>query len=432
MVNILSTFIQAKLHNERKSDSLLLALEPESAALHLRDEFQKDQLPKPLRNATKYVTIDCGGGTIDIATHQVDVEEGHEQKGKVVVYELHRPVGSDLGSNRINNKFLSFLCNNAVPRLAKFMTHIKERFPKLWLDLKMKFEAKKIRWNGRDTFFVALPDRMFEQYDEIYNEEDGLSKLLAFQKSYKNQDVYIQEDTSYLVIANSIVKSWFMESVNSIVSEVKRINSRYRLEGIFVVGGFSQCTLLKDALRDEFEQDKIAFPGNSSLAIVQGAAKYGPNPRALKSRKSPATYGIGTATKFKDGVHNEKYKFVTESTGEYYCNHIFAKYVTIDDSLSTDNPFVKVFIPLEISNTSFSVPVYASTDTDPFYTTEESCVLLDTLIVSLPETTSHIEDREIYITFDFSGPEFLVHATENSHKFAGETSFEYLSADNYH
>ena len=387
-------------------------------------------MPEHLRNASKYITIDCGGGTIDIATHQVDVEEGHEQKGKVVVYELHRPVGSDLGSNRINDKFLSFLCYNAVSRLAEFMTRIKEQYPKLWLDLKMKFEAKKIRWNGRDKFIVALPDKMFHQYDEIYNEEDGLSKLLAVQDGH--QDIYIQEDTSYLVIANNIVKSWFMESVNSIISEVKRINRRYRLDGIFVVGGFSQCTLLKDALRDEFEQDKIAFPGNSSLAIVQGAAKYGPDPRALKSRKSPATYGIGTTTKFKDGVHNEKYKFVKRSTGEYYCDNIFAKYVTIDDSLSTDNPSVKVFIPLDISNTSVSVPVYASSDTDPFYTTEESCILLDTIIVPLPETKSRIEDRKIYITFDFSGPELLVHATENSHTFAGETSIEYLSADKYH
>lgn len=49
---------------------MILALEPEAAALYCRHDKKELQFKK----GTKYMVVDCGGGTVDIAVHKIDDE----------------------------------------------------------------------------------------------------------------------------------------------------------------------------------------------------------------------------------------------------------------------------------------------------------------------------------------------------------------------
>ena len=50
---------------------LIIALEPECAALHVRSQEDKHSAFKSLQ----YGVVDCGGGTVDIAYHGIENRE---------------------------------------------------------------------------------------------------------------------------------------------------------------------------------------------------------------------------------------------------------------------------------------------------------------------------------------------------------------------
>jgi hypothetical protein len=111
------------------SDRLILALEPEAAVASCLNDV--NPLIK-LENGTKFVMLDCGGGTVDITSHVIasggyngccssDEEEGvveEEDKslndvnavGALCLNELVPPRGGDCGSMKVDENFLnSFL-----------------------------------------------------------------------------------------------------------------------------------------------------------------------------------------------------------------------------------------------------------------------------------------------------------------------------------
>lgn len=47
---------------------LILALEPEAVALYCR----LDSRELTFKQGSKYMVVDCGGGTVDIAVHEID------------------------------------------------------------------------------------------------------------------------------------------------------------------------------------------------------------------------------------------------------------------------------------------------------------------------------------------------------------------------
>jgi hypothetical protein len=90
---------------------LILALEPEAAALYLQHKL------KIIKEGKKYMIIDCGGGTVDMVFHEVDENSMVFCLLKSILIvinpdrtvELRSPHGGPWGSANLNQKFGHYL-----------------------------------------------------------------------------------------------------------------------------------------------------------------------------------------------------------------------------------------------------------------------------------------------------------------------------------
>jgi len=86
-------------------DRLLLAIEPEVAAVYCRDHLTRvadaavgprDGFAAP---GTRFMVVDCGGGTVDITAYRVGGDDGK-------LTEIGRVSGGKLGSEYVNEEFV--------------------------------------------------------------------------------------------------------------------------------------------------------------------------------------------------------------------------------------------------------------------------------------------------------------------------------------
>eukprot|EP00479_Gromia_sphaerica_P007650 TRINITY_DN2623_c0_g1_i1.p1 TRINITY_DN2623_c0_g1~~TRINITY_DN2623_c0_g1_i1.p1 ORF type:complete len:207 (+),score=29.66 TRINITY_DN2623_c0_g1_i1:306-926(+) len=78
-------------------NNLLLALEPEAASLAVRAEYKERG---QLKEGSKYIIVDCGGGTVDFACHEI-----HNN----CIRETHPACGGPWGSTYIDMEFEKFM-----------------------------------------------------------------------------------------------------------------------------------------------------------------------------------------------------------------------------------------------------------------------------------------------------------------------------------
>ena len=123
---------------------LAIALEPESAALHIRSLQKDDLITGNAIDAKRYIVIDIGGGIIDIAVHRVH----HDSlTGKEYVHEVKGCIGSALGATIIDSNFEDFLCNLNVLGYPNFFKEMKKNL-QMWNELLENFEVRKTHFTG--------------------------------------------------------------------------------------------------------------------------------------------------------------------------------------------------------------------------------------------------------------------------------------------
>ncbi|XP_053373540.1 heat shock 70 kDa protein 12A-like [Mercenaria mercenaria] len=101
---------------------LKLVLEPEAASLFGQANYTQRDVQaggiaelKHFRAGQKYIIADLGGGTADIATHEV-LPDG-------TLREIYRATGDELGGNRVNLAFLRFLDNLVSKEVMDYFRH---------------------------------------------------------------------------------------------------------------------------------------------------------------------------------------------------------------------------------------------------------------------------------------------------------------------
>ncbi|GFN80429.1 heat shock 70 kda protein 12a, partial [Plakobranchus ocellatus] len=148
---------EAGLASQSFPEQLLIALEPEAASIYCRRLRMHQLVPeqpinRPLlspRNAScevvnqdlavtdlsvgsRYLIVDCGGGTVDITVHELDTS-GH-------ITELHRATGGPFGSTGVDTEFERLLCGIFG---IEFVEHYKRKYPMGWVHLMTDFESRK-------------------------------------------------------------------------------------------------------------------------------------------------------------------------------------------------------------------------------------------------------------------------------------------------
>ncbi|KAL3183029.1 hypothetical protein MRX96_006819 [Rhipicephalus microplus] len=380
-------------------EQLIIALEPEAASVYCRKLRMHQLVPEAParvhlfreaapelntepavdeRPGTKYMVVDCGGGTVDITVHEL-----HDQHG--TLKELHKATGGPCGSLGIDREFERLL--RAIFS-SDFMDQFKLKRPAAYVDLMVAFEARKRNATpDKDTpLNISLPFSFIDYYKKC----KGTTVEQAI-KRYGNKEV-----------------KWSSQGMLRLEPAAMRELFRPTLARIKEHIG----SMLQKELREAFTpHTRVIIPQGVSLAILRGAVLFGLDPMVVNVRRSRLTYGVGVLNRFVHGVHPPS-KLVVKD-GIEWCADVFDAFVLADQSVGQGDAVVRSYTPAKSGQTRSIIHVYCSERDDVRFITDPGVVRCGTLVLDLSDTRhTPLRRREIQARMVFGETEIKVSALD--------------------
>ncbi|KAK3590671.1 hypothetical protein CHS0354_026199 [Potamilus streckersoni] len=380
------------------NDQLSVVLEPEAAAIWCQrlESLRKSQpssssVERIFRPGKRYMVVDLGGGTVDIAVHEIKRDRS--------LGELYKASGGPWGGTCVDKNFLSFIGKIMG---QDFLVEFARREMSDYIDLLREFETKKrtikSSMDGKVSF--KIPSSMLKMF-----EEKGCDVKSATARSGFEMNVsWVGEK---LRVDPFIVIGFFNESVQNTINHVRKLLSDPSLRNvntIILVGGFAECELFQDAFKRNFKREKIIIPEEGGLVILKGAVISGHVPKSITTRIARFTYGIAKTPKFDPDIHPIEKRKIYDGIAR--CRDVFNKFVEIGEVLETGHTISRTGIPLEVEQRKVHYHLYTSTEKSPRFVTDPSCRLLGKFSVPLPEGTT-IDEKEVERSMTFGDTELM-------------------------
>ena len=351
------------------------------------------------------------GGTADITVHQRQLNG--------TIEEVISPDGGPLGGKSIDDafyKFLSEICGRNV------IEELKTRELEDYVDVFREFETKKrsIKTDQQNKVVITLPLSLTtlvkKQHTKFENAVATSSHKMGV--NYKMGKLHISPEA---------FRDLFKTTIDSLISLIGKLLDNPKLSDlrtILMVGGFSECELVQDAIRDKIGSSiTLIIPEEAGLAVLKGAVLFGHQPKIVSRRITKITYGIQSWPEWDADLHPVSKRVVMD--GQTRCKDVFSRYITIGDSIESGHAVSQVFQALNPEETTLQCTVYRSTHTNPRFITDPTCQRLGILKIQLPP---HIpgQTREIEETLIFGETELLCRARDLRTGRTVEVQFDLL------
>jgi molecular chaperone DnaK (HSP70) len=366
---------KAGMMETEQSGNLMLVLEPEGAALAVHVGAAQHGL---LGVASRFMVLDCGGGTIDITVHDVETLRPLSMKA------IMAPAGGDWGGERINTEFKKFLKELLGPDGAEEQSSLLEFFM-----IYSAFEKMKVMYDPEtDPANISLID--------VLNHKGQLVELATeWNKNHPEKPIVMSPlaRNGFLAMSKALMLSFFEPSLKETVEETRQVmRAMPGIKHIMVVGGFGSSKVLTARIRAEFHNKmggvQVIMPDSNPKpqgAIVHGAVYFGLHSDIICSRVAAYTYGVAV---YEDGVDD-----------------LFSILVTKGEELPHNHEATLYGVPVDDDQDSLMWRVYRSDKTNPELVTGEH--LLGHLIADCPpDQVRH--NRTQMGKFNFGGSEIRV------------------------
>ncbi|XP_056013065.1 heat shock 70 kDa protein 12A-like [Ostrea edulis] len=261
-------------------DQLNIALESEAASIYcqymyLEQEYDKvhdSTFQKQVKEKSKYMVVDLGGGTADITVHK-QADDGSLEA-------LLPATGGPIGGTSVDDEYANFLETIGGKRV---LNKFKELCLEDHLSIFRDFETAKRAYNGTKVR-IKIP----ANFDSLIKEDKtrgSISKALR-DSQYKDQVTY---KNYKLALEPSVFEDVFKKAVDGISNLIENIlamQSFNDVKTIIMVGGFSECNVIQNAIKAKFSSYRIITPPEAGLAVVKGAVYFGHVPTAISRRVS--------------------------------------------------------------------------------------------------------------------------------------------------
>ncbi|KAL3857488.1 hypothetical protein ACJMK2_012156 [Sinanodonta woodiana] len=384
-----------------QGDQLLLALEPEAAAIHCL--YLPEQERRGMHDLgsprDKFLVVDLGGGTVDISA--VEVVEGGRLK------EIVAANGGPWGGQSINEIFLKH-----------FKKHFKtidgapvfDEMKKSQL-LKVHAEIEKAKVSMDED--IVKDDVVGEVELNLSHEIRQKLQSKVTPEDSDNEDVFVVRSHGLFFRPKIMLKIMVEEAVQKVTNHLKKIMQKSELQDvkkIVLVGGFSESPFVAPEIRKELNNKQIFVPINPTYAVLKGAVLFGHRPDIIKSRISRFTYGIKVREIFDYSRHDIA-KLVKTDDLEF-CKDVFSIHVCKGQIISVDDKQpTQVYHPVSVEQKAGSVRIFQSDSESPVYVTDAGCQQIGVLIVPMPDTTGGTS-RDIEITMIYGGTEIRIEAMD--------------------
>lgn len=244
-----------------------------------------------------------------------------------------------------------------------------------YMEMMRSFEEKKKTFKLEDTK-VSL--RIAATLLEISEENCQSSFEDIASNSQYARGVSVKRGKLFIDV--NIVREFFNHSLSKLVKDIKEVLQHERchdVRAIMLVGGYADCELLFNAVKQAFPDKDVFVPHEGSLSVLTGAVIYGHMPKIVSSRVCNFTYGISVLRVFEPGMPLEK-KVIYD--GRVSCEDVFKVAYKIDTVVSVGHteriPVFTTFFDPErqyLREQQLTVCIYISDKEDPKYVTDQGC-----------------------------------------------------------
>ncbi|PKK64402.1 actin-like ATPase domain-containing protein [Rhizophagus irregularis] len=354
----------ADLISNKFSEKLQFTTEPEAAAAYCMENVLKEHDLDI--SGTNFMIVDCGGGTVDLTTRQVEGKQ---------LGEITERAGDYCGSTFIEDKFIEYLQRKLGKNAIELLE--KNQYGQMQYMIQKFCSDAKLPFTGDPKFNYTL-------------DLEEVSPALA---QYVTGDVKESlEEASWLIkLDYETMKSMFDPVIDRIIGLIRAQleNAREKCSAMFLVGGFSQSKYLQKRIKKEFQKDvdRISVPSNPIAAISRGAAIYGVSFNEvdeirciISSRVLKFTYGIGVYSLWEEGDPEER----RNSDGyirRFHCIARRGKSIPIDKDIFVEGNL----FPYYSSQTAVDFQIYYTRELDAKFCDETGMEPLGKLRMDLPD-----------------------------------------------
>lgn len=379
------------IENYDDDTHLWLVLEPEAAAWYCQEREAKQ-----LKVDTRFMVIDCGGGTIDITAYEITADKK--------LREVAPGTGGPYGSTKIDLNFFQNFLKAKLSSEALDQYHDEE--PIDFLEhIIHQWERKKCGFDPRtssDITSFSISARLYKILATYYPE---ILKKLADEQEGEDDCIHIDRYTMEMI---------FQPTLKNIVKVAQEQFQKFDKRGcdyIYLVGGFSTSPLLEQYIREQFgEKTQVIKPSNPSAAILFGAILYAFSPEEI-IRRTRLTYGCQITTTFQSGIHKENKKRWYEDLKRYLCEDIFDIFIKAGDIVDINARITNEYTPLACDQNVMSLKLLATKKQNVLYSDEDGVIELGELRIERSDTTSGL-DWTVEVTMYFGRTEIQVEAKD--------------------
>ncbi|KAL3861280.1 hypothetical protein ACJMK2_007323 [Sinanodonta woodiana] len=401
-----------------KGDQLLLAVEPEAAAIYCKEQAiiiedkDGDKVLKHFNPGEQYLVGDLGGGTVDVTVHEVTID------GKLK--ELRAASGGPWGGTTVNNEFWKSI-EDAVGTKTFAEFRLEDQLG--WIELDQEFEKEKRSYdpNKEGIHTLRIPPFFINR-----------SKLYGADIICKKHDNSIAVMQNHFVIHATKMKEYFDTAIDKITDHISKLLQKKKLSKvslILLVGGFAESRVVQNKLRNYFKAKHVFVPPEASGSVLKGAVMFAHNPNIIAERISPWTYGVHTRKVFNKKVHDSGRKLTIG--GKEYVNKAFDKYLEIGQSVvvGEDSP-CHIYRLINSRDHLAFWKVYKSEKKDPLYCDDKGVDHIGDLVVKLPADKGERNWKlELRMTCRGTELEARVRATDTEYQFEEKTTLKFLRSD---
>lgn len=281
----------------------------------------------------------------------------------------------------------------------KIWEEFKTEYMEDYLEFTRTLETKKltVRLDKRGTVLMEIPFALVS----LCTKSHGVQ---SFNEVIEKNDVH-KNNVSFrigkLEWNNDFFMGFFKKTIDGIVKDMDEIFQESRTKDvkiIVMVGCFSECPLVQDAVRKNFSNYYIIVPEGSSTAVLVGAVYFGHIPDAVSRRSARYTYGFQTWPEFNENIHPEEKRVQCGKLSR--CRDVFLKIVTKGDKITagfTKSQFFRV--PCNRDNV-LECGLFISEKKNPIFVDDPDCKLLGTLQVPLSQSNKNrdtlVEEKLVF------------------------------------
>jgi len=454
--------------DEKSKEALSEQMPVAEAAAESKDNEEEKWL-----KGEKYILIDAGGGTCDVACHEI--------LGDFAVQEIVHPTGGPWGSTYIDDYFIQLL---HLIFNKQWVDEFKKEDPAAYTELidnfrvaKQEFwkEEKGHRDNDNDdgvkdhgqrlTSDMSTEDRINLYADKWHNvqlpfdfctfleekveelkedagdgDECDLESVVAQTEVMQRSGLITLEEEylrlNYLVWTTQL----FDLVVDPILSHCVHLLTDTIMAGetdyICLVGGLGSSKYLQYRMTETFGPSSkyglnIIIPSRPILSVVDGAARFGLQPDYIQARTLAKTYGNAIDPKI-DVIDIEALPPGYLEANQYRCDHtnvlrvrnIFSVYARKNQTIHIhDKPIIRKYKRFNLKQKKVRISVYSSDEQDPKVVKNKPCA--KTTVVFPSNST----ELSIIVELQFSDTKIRVFAypeDDPSNKKEMELDYEFV------